>query len=240
MRETLIQHAQRLWPEEACGLIVLPPGEDSLAFVPCENRAANRRSDFVITDPAYDAAQRDGTLRAVFHSHPAGQLEPSYADMQAQIAADVPFVVCTLSDHQGTYMDLWAFGDQMPVAPLLSRPFRSGVTDCYAAYRDFNWLALGIAVPNFPRDPDWWDSETASNPFEEVFNWRYFDIVDDADMQPGDGLLFALRGGIVMHCGAYIGDGLFLHHLHGKISRRDPFVQWRRFHRQTVRFRGNT
>lgn len=238
-RLAAIAHAQAEWPKEACGIFVTDG--DLLRYQPCQNRAYFPNDEFHIVPGDYEDAMRAGTLRGIFHSHPGGQLEPSFADMQAQIAMDLPYFVCTLSPADGGYRDFWGFGDQLPRAPMLHRDFRSGVHDCYATYRDYNWLALGKVTPDYPRSPDWWDDARHDNPFDVVFSWEHYDLIENPDdMQPGDGLLFALRNNIVMHCGVYIGDGLFLHHLHGKASRRDPFVQWQRFLRQIVRYRGNT
>lgn len=224
-----------MWPHEACGIFVLQDGE--VVYRMCDNLAEDPTTDFRIGEEDYQQHVRDGTLQAVFHSHPAGQLEPSHADMESQIAMDVPFFVCTLSD-KGAFLNFWGWGAQLPIDPLLSRPFRSGVTDCYAAVRDFHRVMLGQELPDFPRDPDWWDEETVDNPFEAWMTGPMFeDVRGLEDIQIGDGLLFALKNDVIMHCGVYIGDGLFLHHLHGKISKRDPVIQWRRFIRRIVRYR---
>ena len=223
-----------MWPHEACGLFVLHDGE--VVFKHCENLAEKPENNFRIAEEVYGPHLRNGTLHGVFHSHTNGQLEPSYADMQAQIEMDVPFYVCTLSD-KGGFWDFWGWGAQLPIPPLLMRDFRSGVTDCYACFRDFHRLALGNDLPDYPRSPDWWDDDDGVNPFEASFSTAIFHDVPEEDIQIGDGLLFALKDGVIMHCGVYIGGGLFLHHLHGKISKRDPVVQWRRFLRRIVRYR---
>jgi cell wall-associated NlpC family hydrolase len=149
----------------------------------------------------------------------------------------VPYYVCTLS-HKNTFMDFWGWGDQLPVPPLKHRDFRSGVTDCFAMVRHYHWAAFGNVLPDYPRAEDWWDDRTAENPLITHMTNDCYHEVERADIQDGDGLLFKLRHNVVTHCGVYVSEGLFLHHMHGKISKTDPLVQWGRFLHKVMRYRG--
>lgn len=234
----MIAHALREWPNEACGLVVQQSPAHPVRYLPCVNVSSNPRDYFEIADSVVLPFLQSGTLHGVFHSHPQGELSPSLADMRAQLDMQVPFYVCTLSPA-GTYMDFWGWGDQLPTPPLKQREFRAGVTDCYSLARHFHHRVLGNVLPDFPRDDAWWDDPSRENPILVHMAASGFMPYHGADLQVGDGLLFRLRYNRVTHCGVYIGGGLFLHHMHGKISKADPLVQWGRFLHSVMRHKGD-
>lgn len=238
VQRAAVEHAIEAFPEESCGLFVTAE-DGAVQYVRVRNIHEDPRAGFEV--PMADYLAWGDRVEGVAHSHPVPSFGPSWADMRAQLDFGVPFYI-TVLDHRGQYQDFFGWGDQLPVAPLLGRTFRPGVHDCYAAYRDFQWLAFGHRVPDFPREYQWWEPDdngrTAENPLPIHVQSPCFEPVAElADLQVGDGLLLALRSTEVNHCAAYAGDGLIYHHLQGKISRRDPLVQWSRFVRQIVRYR---
>lgn len=203
-------------------------------FVPMTNLHKQPR-DFYKMD--LSTVIRYHVIHGIFHSHPSGELEPSFADMQSQISWDIPFYICTLS-RKNTFMDFFGWGDQLPVPSLTSRTFRSGVNDCYSLYRHWKWLNEGVLVPEYPRDRSFYDG-SVKTPFEDPDALGLYEEVPLSDARPGDGLLFTLRRGRNTHCGVYTGQGLLMHHLHGKISKEEPLQPWARFLHKVMRYRGN-
>lgn len=231
-----IAHAKQEWPKEACGLILLL--DDVLTYRPCVNMSHTPLDSFRIADDIVMQTYHDETIHGVFHSHPQGELTASPADQRSQSGMEVPFYVCTLNE-QGEFMDFWGWGDQLPTPALKARQFRDGVTDCFSLYRHYKFLAEGLVLPDHHRGTEWWDDPEAENPFTEFLHRSGHVDVAPEDIQVGDGITFRVIGGQVSHCGVYVGQGLFLHHLHGKVSKTDPLVMWRKFIHKVVRYKGD-
>lgn len=229
-------HAQREYPRESCGLFV--EDGDGVAYLPMENLHPTPEAAFEMSAAAYrEHAHR---VHGVVHSHPQPQFGPSHADMQSQLETAVPHYIVVVP--HGNYADFFGWGDQLPTPPLLGRTFRAGVTDCYAAVRHYQFRVRGVLWPDWPRDYEWWNPEDGSAETENplllhVQDPRFETVPSVEELRVGDGILFDIRAGQINHCGVYAGQGLLYHHLHGKISRRDPLVQWTRFARHIVRFK---
>lgn len=97
-------HAMREYPREACGLVVLVGSERR--YVACRNLAGS--GDHFVMDPEdYLAADEQGEIVGVVHSHPDGPALPSRADIAAQQATGLPWHIVSVPDG------VWhTFGDQ--------------------------------------------------------------------------------------------------------------------------------
>jgi len=220
--EAIKKDARARYPEEACGVIV------ANQYVPCPNIAANPKETFKI-DPALFPL--DGSWQAVVHSHPDPNkgLEPSIEDMQAQLSTGLPWgLVAVWAD---AISDVMFWGDDIPTPDLIGRPFRSGPTgtdgkgDCYAIIRDFYKLEKNIRLREFPRDDAWWathDKSKQGDMYRENFKSAGFIEISESELQYGDILLIAIRSEKPNHAGIYLGNGLMLHHLQHRLSRREP------------------
>lgn len=211
------RHARREFPKESCGLIV--SGE----YVPCHNYADDPLSDFMISPTAYLRASKEGTIEAVVHSHPNGQPFPSALDMEQQIQTAVPWLIFPLNDS--VVLDPVAFGDQLPVAPLLGRPFVWGVFDCYSLIRDYYKLHYAISLPNVPREDEWWNR--GQDLYRDHLAPAGFRVIDRRDAKPGDGFLCKfLSADVLNHAGLLIENDQILHHLPARVSRREASGIW--------------
>ncbi|ACL60581.1 NlpC/P60 family protein [Methylobacterium nodulans] len=229
------RHAHAEWPREAGGLIL----EDG-SYAPLRNIAGEPLTEFE-TDPAEVEAVSGHRYLAVLHSHcsvedPAtGKVTPppdcpSGADMEAQIATAVPWGI-SLCLSTGCADPFW-FGDQVPRPPLLGRQFRHGVNDCYSLGRDWHREVAGILIPDFVRDPDWWqprEGQPQLDLYRDGFERAGFRRVERGPEGPlpGDCFLCRVRSPVLNHGGIYIGGGLILHHLAHQLSGRDPAAVWR-------------
>jgi proteasome lid subunit RPN8/RPN11 len=253
--EAIRQHAIAAFPREACGYVA------GGTYVPCENFHPQPEKHFAIA--LKDIAEARGLgLQAIVHSHPGGPDCPSSDDMAEQVAQAVPFGIVS-TDGKAATVPFW-FGDQAPIPPLLNRTFRHGVTDCLSLIRDIyrlprqeveaqlgikDWPADGAAIPEFPRDWEWWTETGDKNPnfYQACFEAAGFVEVDDG---PRTGDVFRLRtpkSAVANHAGIYVGRGLAIHHLTSRLpvdrtrlAKRDPIGKWSNMIREYrwLRYRG--
>ena len=104
---------------------------------------------------------------------------------------------------------------------LVGREWSHGVLDCYALVRDWYQLERGVDLPNFARFDDWW--KRGENLYIENFARAGFAPVDASDLQAGDCFLMQVASSVPNHAAVYLGDGLILHHLQGRLSSRDVY-----------------
>ena len=144
-------HALDAWPAAACGGVFGRGG--GAVYRPLDGVADAPRETFRIDAAAVREVDASlGAPAAIVIAHPSpegaegGKIDPllftpSAAEMRAQLDLALPFgvVVC---DRAQAYRPFW-FGDQCPIPPLLGRPFRHGVTDCFSVVRD--WYRQGAA-----------------------------------------------------------------------------------------------
>lgn len=225
------QHARKQFPFESCGLVI------NGVYHPCANVAPDPERDFVIDPRDQVAALKKGRLQAVIHSHPKGPIFPSKADMIGQLETNVPWGIVPLDEDR--IADPFFWGGTAPIRPILGREFQHGITDCYAVMRDvyrlgkeklaeqdIEWPFDPILFPEIPRDDEWWTSgdDLYSGNFEKLG----FHPIDISDARPGDVFLVKLRSNKLNHGGLLMPSGLILHHLPGRMSRREPAGLWAR------------
>jgi proteasome lid subunit RPN8/RPN11 len=243
------KHALAQFPKESCGFIA------GGAYVACENLNAKPLEEFTITDPRYDAAVINKTLQAVIHSHPHGTLIPSQTDMAQQIATNVPWGVITLNEKGIHKMIAW--GGNLPIAPLIGRPFIHGVFDCYSCVRDvfrlgkdelakenITWPLPPIALPEVARGDMWW--EQGDDLYMDHLLKVGFKQIGMGEAKPGDGFLVALGDSRVNpkkrinHAGVLLGHDQILHHIPTRLCSRMPAGPWANSAQMWVRYGGPT
>lgn len=243
------QHAARLYPQESCGFIA------SGVYVPCENVAADPATDFEIRDERLNQAIIDGTLQFIVHSHPDAPLYPSANDMRQQIALGVPWVIIQINETQFGEIAIW--GDTLPIAPIIGRPFIHGIFDCYSCLRDafrlgkdglarfeIDWPHDPIVLPEVPRDDSWW--KEGGDLYRDHFAKFGFREISRSEARPGDVFLMTIPHQVsnplrrINHGGVIIDGDQILHHLSGRLSRREPMGYWRRAVDLWIRYEGQS
>lgn len=206
------RHANAEAPREAVGVVVA--GEYCPLINTHEVPEKAFRADFSAVD----------RIEAVIHSHPASPPLPSAADMRGQIAFGVPWAIIGPGEP-GVLGCVWGlprpalFDEGGHVVP---RAFAPGVADCYSVIEDW-YSARGIDLPPFPRDVDWWDygDDLYRDGFAEA---GFSQIAGLGEARPGDVYLMPLVPGLATptHGGIYLGDGLCLEHMPGRLMARRP------------------
>lgn len=240
MQFDCIAHAREAHPFECVGLVI-EDGQGVLRYERLHNTHRDPRGNFDTNPTEVYEAIGEGTLHGVHHSHPRSSmstgagLSPSPADAEAQMLWQVPFYITCLGPG-GQYVDFFGWGDQLSTPPLIARQFRNVVSDCYALVRHLHHRVDGVVYPDAPRAAGWWNDAKAENPILKHLHGWAFREVSLAEVQPGDDLLFAMSKGVVTHCGVYLGQDTFVHHLAGRMSRIDVLPQWKRVFAGAVRY----
>lgn len=148
-------------------------------------------------------------LKAIVHSHTNGNHYPSAKDMQVQINTAVPWGIVCCDGVVSTKIRWWGGSTPEQVEDLMGRTFCHGTADCYAAVRDHYLVELGITLPEFPREWEWW--KNGQNLLREGFSKAGFSVVGFGDPKPGDVWLAAIQTDTLNHCGVLLDNGLTYH-----------------------------
>ena len=218
-------HAVTDYPREACGLVVVAKGRER--YRPCRNLATTPSEHFVLAAEDYADAEEAGEIVAVMHSHPDAPARASEGDRVACEASGLPWwIVSVTPDADGVPSagELSCIEPSGYEAPLVGRPFHHGVLDCWTLCRDWYAREWGLALPDPLRHDNWWD-DGRSDLYTENLAAAGFVPIDAKDIQRGDLILMQIRSRNLVpnHAGIYLGDGLMLHHMYGRLSSRDVY-----------------
>jgi proteasome lid subunit RPN8/RPN11 len=217
-------HAESEYPRECCGLVVVVKGREK--YISCRNTAVGTEH-FILPAEDYAAAETLGEITAVVHSHPDAPATPSQADQVACEATGLAWHIVRV-DQVGGVPEAGELVTLEPcgyVAPLVGRVFSHGVLDCYQLIVDWYKQERNVALMQFSRADDWWN-DGQSDLYMAGYQQAGFVCIKDGEQpEVGDVILMQIRSnnGVPNHAGIYIGDGLMLHHLYGRLSSRDVY-----------------
>lgn len=92
--------------------------------------------------------------------------------------------------------------------------------DCYTLIKDWYERERGVVLPDFERHDNWWN-DGHSNLYMDHFREAGFEPVGQyPELEVGDVILMQIRSknGVPNHAGVYVGDGMILHHMYGRLS----------------------
>lgn len=231
-------HARAEFPKESCGFIARPRLSDEPVYIACENAHPTPTTHFEIIDPRFERTLQAERVVAIVHSHPNGPAAPSHADMVQQVVSDVPWVIITLNED--AFGETIAWGGDLPIAPVIARPFVHGVLDCYALLRDVfrlghdellkqgvHWPLPPILLPEVPRADDWW--ETDDDLYMTHFAKFGFRVINRVEARAGD--VFLMKVGKnplskINHAGVLLEHDQVLQHFSTSPSGRRATGLW--------------
>lgn len=218
------KHAKERPDIETSGLAVFD-GE-SIIYWPCGAEAPRPDSG----RPRYldmIAAEDAGTVVGLIHSHPDGDTTPSPLDIEQANLMQLPWWIIDPVTGNWTRLD--------PVSrPLLGRPFVMGVDDCWSICREWYSREHNVSIPDFVRSAGFW--ERGFEPHVVHLDEAGFCEVTSNGLEKGDGLLFRVADRFITHCGVYLGNGEFLHHIDDTLSRKEKLdPKWMRRVAKVVR-----
>lgn len=219
--EAAQKHAAECYPHESCGLIVMV--DDGERYIPCENSHSNKSEHFRISGEQFSVAEDMGEVLAVVHSHPNAPSEPSHADRVQCELSELPWHVLSIGQVDGK-PEFGPIGYCEPCgfeAPLEGRQFAHGILDCFTLFKDFLWREFSIRVSDYEREDDWWENGQELYSMDRLNDEGFFQIADEP--RRGDIILMNVRSKVPNHAGVYLGNGEMLHHLHGRLSRRENY-----------------
>lgn len=215
-------HALEEYPREACGLVVIVKGRER--YWPCRNIASTPSDHFTLEAEDYAVAEDAGEVVMVVHSHPDVAERPSEGDRVACEASGLPWLIISVMPGPvvAGQAQIAPSGFQ---APLVGRTFQHGILDCWSLCRDWYAQEMGVMLPNPRRLDNWWDDGHSDLYGSDELRAAGFVPVTIDDIRRGDLILMQIRSRNLVpnHAGIYLGDGLMLHHMHGRLSSRDVF-----------------
>lgn len=210
----ILAHAESAFPSECCGLVIQKGRVEK--YIPCENRAAAPGEQFEIAPEDYAAAEDQGTVVAVVHSHPGdgATTQPSELDMLMCDATEVPWVIA--SWPEGDIRTIMPRGDR----PLTGRQFVLGHADCWTLLMDYFRTEHGITLPNYSVERHWW--EQGENLYMD--NWYDCGFREfSGQPHPGDVVIMQVQSPVANHAGVLLEGNMLLHHMYGQLSQRVPY-----------------
>lgn len=106
------------------------------------------------------------------------------------------------------------------------RPYVPGKEDCYGLLRRYYWKNYGLRLENYARPEGF--SQFGMDLINKNLEAEGFQYVEASlnHLEIGDGIIMAIgRTEIANHVGVYVGNRMFLHHLHGQRSIAENFSE---------------
>ncbi len=213
------EYAKTQLPREACGVVIISHGKE--LFLPCRN-ISPYPDRFEIHADDWVSAEELGEITEIFHSHCYGKPYPSGVDKTMCEETNLKWSIVSVPNNE------WhEFQPSGYRAPLVGREWAHGSLDCYSLLQDYYKEKLNIDLPHFERNFEWWLK--GDDLYTKNFESSGFRVVDFKDIKLHDIILLQVRSPVINHGGVYIGDKLFIHHMHRRLSCRDVFDgYWRK------------
>ena len=225
MDNEILKYCFEKYPEEACGVILNQKG--TLKWIPCENVAEDKENSFKISAVDYASLSLQGDIYAIVHSHPDESCDPSEKDKKASEHLKVPYHIYSIPSGEKH-----VYTPSISIAPYIGRVYEFGVTDCWTLVRDYYLQEFKYTLPMIEFDEEFYDKgiDYFGNNMEA---WGGFEV---STPQVGDVVLFKIMNDIENHCGVYIGEGKYIHHMRDRLSCTDSiYSSWGKYITRYIR-----
>ena len=201
------EHFSSVAPKEGCGVIVVT--NKKLKWTPCENLAIDK-DDFVICPKVYSRLLYKYRIYAIVHNHINHPPYPSCNDRKYCNQLAIPFIIFNYPTMEKTML----YPDSMN---LLGREYSWGIYDCLSLAIDYYAVNKHILFDRPTHYIDNWWKTTSENYLtpKGLAEWG-FKPTDNPE--PGDIITFQMGASIPNHIGVLLGDEVFLHHAHNRLS----------------------
>jgi proteasome lid subunit RPN8/RPN11 len=122
----MLDHLRSVYPEEGCGLLAVPAGDDAVVRVyPIRNIAARPRVRYEgepleLLDAFQEMERAGWRLGAIYHSHPSSPAWPSAEDLRQARYPSALTLIVSLARPDQPQLGLFAIGDgQISERPLV-------------------------------------------------------------------------------------------------------------------------
>lgn len=226
----IIEYCHSKAPEEACGIVIIFKGR--YKWIPCQNVSTeDKRQSFAIAPSDFAAAEDEGDIIAIVHSHTECGANPSTTDVQSQRIHGIDWLIVGLNGDVEN--ELYWLKSEQYTPPLYGRQYIWHVMDCGSFVRDFYAQEFGIEITDYYRKDKFW--ELGEQPYLSNYKALGFEEVAKKDMQYGDVLLMQIGStDIATHAAIYIGDNKIAHHITDRLSCKDIYGQYYRDRTLTV------
>lgn len=209
--DQFIKLAKEKAPQEAVGFIVMKGRKQVL--IPGRNIADNPTEFFAIDPDDYVAAEQEGDIVVILHSHTGEHATAMMSDfdMSSLIMEEITFGIYSVTS--GEYLE------HEPVnQSLVGRFFCLGATDCYGLVMAWH-KQQGIDLLDFRVPYAWWERG------EQLFTKENFERAGfvESDLVPGAMVVMEVAASVPNHCGIMIDEDQLLHHLPKSLSNRVGF-----------------
>jgi cell wall-associated NlpC family hydrolase len=108
-------------------------------------------------------------------------------------------------------------------------PWHEAREDCFQCLRRYFQVRHNIQVRNYARPNRWWEQGLdLYRTFAKLEGFEELSILP-RDVRESDVFLFCWKSEVPNHAAVYVGDGMMLHHMPGRLSEVGPYsALWRR------------
>lgn len=213
IRDAIKSHALEVDPEEACGLVV-DIGSQIEVFR-CVNRSLRPKLSFEMDPCDFLRASLAGKPVFAYHSQSFSS-RPSAFDCLASQCCGLPYLLYSVKDE--TFY--WCANNPHALE-YTGRDFQIGISDCLTLVRDWYLDEIGIPLPDFTREEDWF----SNTPKLVADNWKQSGFTEVFSPRNDDVVLFnMLRGQPYPHHLGIFMDNCVLHHPRWKQSLIEPLI----------------
>ena len=207
MEEKIKKYFFEKYPEEACGILLNKKGV--LTWCPCENVALDKLNNFKISGKDFISLSLQGDIEAIVHSHPNETSEPGEADIAMSEHLKIPYHIYSIPGFEKT-----VYTPTTKVSSLLGRVYKFGSQDCWTLVRDYYLKEFKIKLPMIEFDEEFY-SKGLDYFGRHMEPWGGEEVTTP---KKGDVIIFKIMNDIENHCGVYIGEGKYIHHMKDRLS----------------------